>query len=172
MSRRAARSSLPARLGENVERELVRLGQAPAGHGDMTAILRAWSGAVGEAISRNAWPARFARDGTLIVHTSSSAWAFELELLSASVRERLGALGPPRLRFVVGALPERGPETVSDLRQDAPAPGPVERARAGEIASGIEAPALREAVARAAAASLARVRARDGPTAPSDTLHE
>lgn len=179
MTRRSGRSSLPQQLGEAVERELARLGQAPAGQGDMTAVLGAWPAAVGEAISRNAWPARFARDGTLIVHASSSAWAFELEQLSGSVRERLGPLAPPRLRFVVGPLPETGAQTVSNVRRNAPSPGPAERAEADEITRAIAAPELREAAARAAAASLARAaaaslasgRPRDEPTAPSDTLH-
>jgi hypothetical protein len=170
MSRRPGRSSLPEPLGDDVARELARLGQAPAGHGDMTAVLGAWPAAVGDAIARNAWPARFARDGTLIVHASSSAWAFELEQLADTVRERLGALAPPRLRFVVGAIPETGHETVSRVHEEAVPPGPAERARANEIAREIDAPELREAVARAAAASLARRRVRDEPTAPSDTL--
>lgn len=170
MSRRRSRPSLPEQLGPEVERELARLGQAPAGRGDMTAILAAWPGAVGEAISRNAWPARFARDGTLIVHASSSAWAFELEQLSESVRDRLGA-SAPRLRFVVGPLPEPSHETVPEVERVAPAPGAVERSQAAALARGIEAPELREAVARAAAASLARARATAGPTAPSDMLN-
>lgn len=156
MSRRGGRSSLPQRLGQDVERELARLGQAPAGYGDMTAILAAWAAAVGAAISRNAWPARFARDGTLIVHASSSTWAFELEQLSASVCERLGALAPPRLRFVVGPLPDEGHETVPEAHRGVPTPTTAERAKADEIAREIEAPELRETVARAAAASLAR----------------
>lgn len=159
MSRRRGRSSLPEQLGPEVEHELARLGQAPAGGGDMAAILAAWPAAVGEAISRNAWPARFARDGTLIVHTSSSAWAFELEQLSESVRERVGAPAPLRLRFVVGPVPEPGHETVPEVERVAPVPGAAERSQAAALARGIEAPELREAVARAAAASLARVRA-------------
>jgi hypothetical protein len=171
MSRRRARSSLPERLGADVERELARLGQAPTGHGDMTAILGAWSDAVGEAISRNAWPARFARDGTLVVHASSSAWAFELEQLSATVRGQLGALAPPRLRFVVGPLPERSHENVPEVEREGTVPSPDELAKAAVLARGIEAPELREAAARAAAASLARARSAAEPTAPSDTLN-
>lgn len=171
MSRRGGRSSLPQRLGRDVERELARLGQAPAGYGGMTAILGAWTAAVGPAISRNAWPARFARDGTLIVHASSSAWAFELEQLSASVCERLGALAPPRLRFVVGPLPGEGHETVPEAQRSVRTPTAAERTRADEIAREIEAPALRQAVARAAAASLAGQGSPGEPAAPSDTLH-
>jgi hypothetical protein len=156
---RRRRSELPERLGSDVERELARLGQAPAGHGDMAGIVAAWPSAVGEAISRNAWPARFARDGTLIVHTSSSAWAFELEQLSASIGERLGAQAPVRMRFVVGPLAEPGHETVKEVEKVSASPGAAEWAEATAIARTVEAPGLREAVARAAAASLARARA-------------
>jgi len=170
MSRRRGRPSLPERLGPDLERELARLGQAPAGHGDMTALLAAWPSAVGEAISRNAWPARFARNGTLIVHASSSAWAFELEQLSASVRERLGPLAPARLRFVVGPLPETSHETAPGADKEAPRPDPAELSRAAALAREIGPPELREAVARAAAAALARARRPAGPTASSDTL--
>ena len=62
------------RIGNEVERELGRFGPAAG----MAELLRAWPDAVGEEIARNAWPARIARDGTLHVATSSSAWAFEL----------------------------------------------------------------------------------------------
>lgn len=173
MSRpRSGRPSLPEGLGPALERELGRLGQAPAGHGDMAAILGAWPGAVGEAVSRNAWPARFARDGTLVVHAASSSWAFELGQLAESVRERLGPLAPPKLRFVVGPLPEPSHETVPEAERRRPAPDATERARAADLARDIEAPELREAVARAAAASLARARSPIGPTASSDTLEQ
>ncbi len=41
-------------------------------------VLAAWEDAVGPEIARNAWPARFQRDGTLIVHCQDAIWAFEL----------------------------------------------------------------------------------------------
>jgi len=54
------------RVGDAVSRELGRFGPAAG----MAPIVEAWSGAVGETIARNAWPARLARDGTLHVNTT------------------------------------------------------------------------------------------------------
>ena len=72
------------RLADAVRGELSRFGaQAEIGR-----IADAWPAAVGEQIARNAWPARIARDGTLHVNTSSSAWAFELTQLEATIREQ------------------------------------------------------------------------------------
>ena len=99
--RNSSRWSLD-RLADDVRRELSRFGpQAEIGR-----LAEAWPAAVGEQIARNAWPARVARDGTLHVHTSSSAWAFELAQLEREVRGRLGDLAPKRLRFAPGPLPE------------------------------------------------------------------
>jgi hypothetical protein len=127
-------------------------------------VVEAWPGAVGPAIAANAWPARIARDGTLHVATSSSAWAFELTQLSATVRERLserlGPAAPAALRFAPGRLPEPGPEDVESSSRTVPIPSPAARAAAAQVASEIEDPALREAVARAATASLAAAEAR------------
>src|SRR2546423_15320805 len=61
------------RIGETVRRELGRHGTA----GAMADTVACWPDAGGEQGAANAWPARFARDGTLQVYTSSSAWAFE-----------------------------------------------------------------------------------------------
>jgi len=77
----------PERIGDDVQRELKRFGPL----GAMAEIVKAWPAAVGASIARNAWPARVSRDGTLHVATSSSAWAFELGLLEADIRKRLGA---------------------------------------------------------------------------------
>ncbi len=162
---------LPEPLGATVERELARLGRSPTGNGDLAAILGAWPRAVGTAIARNAWPARFTRDGTLVVHTSSSAWAFELGYLESRIRDQLGDLAPPKLRFAVGALPDAGPETEEGVQRSRPRPGPAERARGEEIAVAIEDPELRAAVARAAAAALSQAPRATGSTAQSDTLH-
>ena len=49
-------------------------------------------------VAANAWPARIARDGTLHVNTSSSAWAFELGQLAPTILERLSEkLGVPQI---------------------------------------------------------------------------
>jgi hypothetical protein len=143
-------------IGGEVRREVGRLGPA-LGTAD---IVAAWPDAVGPAVARNAWPARLARDGTLHVATSSSAWAFELAQLAPQIGERLrAALGkdaPKGLRFAAGPLPERGPEARESGSRDVPQPGPEERRLAASLTAGMADEELRELVARAAAASLAR----------------
>ena len=79
----------PERIGDGVKRELGRFGAA----GAMAEVVEAWPALVGEQIARNAWPARIARDGTLHVATSSSAWAFELGQLAPELLERLSRRG-------------------------------------------------------------------------------
>jgi len=148
-------------LGDAVRRELGRLGPA----GAIADVVEVWPEAVGPAIAANAWPARISRDGTLHVATKSSTWAFELTQLSASIQERLGAAlesAPTSLRFAPGRLPELGAESEEDRKRTVPSPSPAAVAAAEEIAAGIADPSLREAVARAAAASLET--AEDGPS--------
>ena len=140
------------RLGDDVRKELGRFGpQAEIGK-----LAEAWEGAVGEQIARNAWPARVTRDGTLHVHTSSSAWAFELQQLEGEIRAKLGELAPAKLRFAPGPLPEAPPPTAGEVAANAPAPTPADIRRAGELAAPIDDENLRNLVARAAAASLAK----------------
>jgi hypothetical protein len=147
-------------LGGEIRRELVRLGPG----GAIADVVAVWPAAVGPAIAANAWPARIARDGTLHVSTSSSAWAFELTHLEDTVRARLGEhLGegaPPRLRFATGRLPESGAESVESSERVVPRPSPAALAAAEELSAGIEDQELREAVSKAAAASLTRSDAR------------
>jgi hypothetical protein len=146
----------PERIGDDVKRQLGRFGPA----GAMAEIVRAWPEAVGDNIARNAWPARVARDGTLHVNTSSSAWAFELGLLEQQITERLReALGrdaPKGLRFAPGRLPEPARETPTRAPAPRPQPSPEERLEAERLAAPIEDENLRKLVAKAAAASLAR----------------
>ena len=114
---------------------------------------------MGPAIAANAWPGRISRDGTLHVATGSSAWAFELTQLSGDVlarlREHLGEACPPALRFAVGPLPERGAEAEEILDRTVPKPTAEQAEASKRIAATIEDQALREAVAKAIAASLA-----------------
>jgi hypothetical protein len=142
------------RLGDSIHGELSRFGE----HAEIGRIADAWPAAVGEQIARNAWPARFARDGTLHVNTSSSAWAFELQQLEPEVRRKLGALAPSKLRFKPGPLPEPLTTIEAQLSHTAPAPSADDRHRADELTQGIEDEKLRNLVARAAAASLSTVR--------------
>jgi hypothetical protein len=142
-------------IEDEVRRELARFGPV-AGLGD---IVDAWPECVGAGIAGNAWPARMARDGSLHVSTSSSAWAFELTQLATSIlerlQERLGEKAPASLRFAPGPLPEAGPEPVEASKRTVPKASEADRAEGARIAATIENPDLREAVARAAEASLA-----------------
>ena len=142
-------------IEDEVRRELGRFGPA-AGLGE---IVTAWPECVGSGIAANAWPARLARDGSLHVATSSSAWAFELTQLAGSILERLearlGDLTPAALRFAPGPLPERGAEPEKAPKRIMPEVSEEVRARSAALVATIEDPELRETVARAAQASLA-----------------
>jgi hypothetical protein len=143
------------RIGDDVRLVFRRFGPA----GAMEPLVRVWAEAVGDAVARNAWPSRLARDGTLHVATSSSTWAFELTQLSGRIRsalqKRLGTDAPKRLRFAPGKVPEPGPDPAAERHSPPARPGPEEQAQAGRLAAAIEDEELRELVARAAAASLA-----------------
>jgi hypothetical protein len=120
----------------------------------MSETVEAWPAAVGAEIARHAWPARFQRDGTLIVHARDAIWAFELGQRAGEISPRLP--GAPPLKFVAGPLPEPG--AVAGAADALPAPPAAtleEQRQAAEWAASIEDEELREAVARAAAASLA-----------------
>ena len=136
------------RIGDEVRRELARFGPSAG----MTEIVAAWPEAVGEAIAQNAWPARLARDGTLHVHAADAIWAFELGQRAQEIAERVGV---ERIRFAPGPLPGVAEEPAPP-RPAAPQPLPEHVEQAAAITSGIEDEELREAVARAVAASLAR----------------
>ena len=146
----------PDRIGNEVRRELDRFGPP----GAIADVVEAWLAAVGESIAHNAWPARIARDGTLHVATSSSAWAYELGLLEAQLAERLAdALGeraPAKLRFAPGPLPERAVSAPIDAPKRPPAVTEQHLQAGEEVAAPIEDENLRKLVARAAAASLAK----------------
>ncbi len=147
------------RIDHQVRRELGRFGPMD---GDMTAIVRIWTVAVGETVARNACPARLARDGTLHVNTASATWAFELGSLASTIleqlRSKLGAAAPPKLRFAPGPIPEPTADTPEQRAPARPEIASEDRAEASALAAGIEDEELREMVSRAAAASLARAR--------------
>jgi hypothetical protein len=144
------------RLGGEIKQELSRFGA----QGGMPELLEAWPEAVGEMVAANAWPARIARDGTLHVNTSSSAWAFELGQLAPTIAEklaeRLGEKAPKALRFSVGHLPEPASPAAEDARTETPAPSPEALQTAAELTAGIEDEELRERVARAVALGLSK----------------
>jgi hypothetical protein len=141
----------PERIGGTVRRQLARFG-APTRIGP---ILDAWPAAVGDLVARNAWPARVQRDGTLVVNTKDAVWAFELGQRSTEIVGRLDR-DLRAIRFVPGPIPEatlRAPETAPPSPPRATA---AQLERGAALAAGIADEELRERVARAAAASLAR----------------
>jgi hypothetical protein len=129
----------------------------------MPELLDRWPAAVGAAIARNAWPARIARDGTLHVNASSSAWAFELGQLEGEILPRLqkalGASAPKRLRFAPGPLPELSPEAAESAPEPLPEPTLEHAREAHSWAAAIDSEELRKTVEKAARASLARASA-------------
>jgi Dna[CI] antecedent, DciA len=118
----------------------------------MAELVERWPAAVGEAIARQAWPARIARDGTLHANTTDSVWAFELGQRAAEIAGRLGV---PAVRFAPGPLPEpdADPAAVPPLEL---APEDIERARA--LTAAIDDRELRKSVQRAISLHLARER--------------
>ena len=146
----------PERIGDDVKKELGRFGPAAG----MAELVGAWPGLVGEQIAKNAWPARFARDGTLHVATSSSAWAFELSQLAPQLlgrlQEALGGVAPQAIRFAPGKLPDEPNPGSEKRKRRAVEPSPEDVERAFELAAGIEDESLREVVAKTVAQSLAR----------------
>ncbi len=148
------------RLGHDLRHALRGAGVPDAGQ--LAAVTRVWEKAVGPAVARAAWPQRIARDGTLHVATTSATWANELSLLQEEVVAKLAAeLGddaPSTLRFAVGLIPEPAADESAPARPPL-VPEPAEVERAAELAAAIDDPELREAVRKAAAASLAAHRA-------------
>jgi hypothetical protein len=148
------------RLGDDARRLLAASGVPDPG--PLTTIADAWPSLVGEAIAKSAWPRRLARDGTLHVATTSSAWAFELGQLAPEILGRLSSLGeraPKALRFAPGPVPEPASSGPSEAAAGPPQIDPDDRLLAARLADPIADPELRELVSRAAAASLARARA-------------
>jgi len=140
-------------LGEEVRRALRGLGP----QGAVSELTSAWPAAVGPEIARNAWPARVQRDGTLVVHARDAVWAFELTQRAPEIAPRLP--GAPKLRFVPGPIPELEPPAASTAAPPPPA-ATLEQAReAARWAAAIDDAELRELVARAARASLAKAAA-------------
>jgi hypothetical protein len=147
------------RIGGEVRQVLGRFGSA----GAMADLVAAWPGAVGETIAANAWPARFARDGTLHVATSSSAWAFELAHLESEIAERLraavGRAAPPSLRFAPGRLPEPARAAPKDREKPPLEPTLEEVRQARAWTAEIASEELRKTVEKAARTSLAKASA-------------
>jgi hypothetical protein len=116
---------------------------------------RAWHDAVGDRIARRARPMRLER-GVLTVRAATAVWAQELSFVAPTIIARLNALGLgiESLRFRVGPIdpvdrPLR-PPAVKTVPARRPLPHELDQklADVGDTA-------LRETIARAAAANLA-----------------
>ena len=140
-------------LGDEIRSELRRFGPDAA----ISDVVEAWPGAVGAEIARNAWPARFQRDGTLVVHARDAVWGFELTHRAAEIAGRLP--GSPALKFVPGPLPEPAAPTDAEPERTAPTATLEQARQAAEWAAQIDDEELRDLVAKAARASLARAAA-------------
>jgi Dna[CI] antecedent, DciA len=125
-----------------VRRELGRFGP----QGAIGETVAAWPQAVGAEIARNAWPARFQRDGTLVVHARDSVWAFELTQRAGEIRDRLE--GVAAVKFVPGPLPEPAVEAAQATPQGPPPPSPEQVEEAARLASEIENDDLRKIVTK------------------------
>jgi predicted nucleic acid-binding Zn ribbon protein len=127
--------------------------------GALAEVARRWPEVVGDPIARAAWPQRISRDGTLLVTTTSSAWAFELGLLGEEILRKLAdALGPAvpcAIRFVPGPVPAP-PAAVPSQAPERPPIDDETRALAEQLTAAMTDAELRTTIARAAAASLAR----------------
>ncbi|HEX3237155.1 MAG TPA: DUF721 domain-containing protein [Gaiellaceae bacterium] len=134
-------------LGDQIRAELSRVG-ADSGAGD---AVTAWPAAVGEEIARHAWPARTQPDGTLVVHVRDAIWGFELTQRATDISDRLP--GRPRLKFTPGPLPDTTPEPTSAPLIEI---SPEQVREAAELTAEIVDPNLRESVAKAIKAALAR----------------
>ena len=101
MTRRRGPRPLASAIGEALERvEPATL---------LAAVQSAWTGAVGEAIAREATPVA-ERSGVVIVACNSSAWAQELDLLGGQILEKIRSNLPPEpplegLRFITSGDP-------------------------------------------------------------------
>jgi len=144
------------RIGDDIRRELGRHGP----QGAMPEVVAAWPPAVGVMIATNAWPARIARDGTLHVNTSSSAWAFELAQLAPEIlgrlRDDLGESAPKAIRFAAGHLPEPPAPGAAEGRSEVPEPSEDALKEAAALTAGIEDEELRKRVQRAVALGLSK----------------
>ena len=136
-------------LGDQIRAELSRVGADSGAAGDS---VLAWPAAVGEEIARNAWPARTQPDGTLVVHVRDAIWGFELTQRAGEIAERLP--GRPRLKFIPGPLPDTTPEATPAPSLEA---SPEQAREAAELTAGIVDQELRDSVAKAIKAALARV---------------
>jgi hypothetical protein len=131
--------------------------------GALADVVRVWPQAVGDAIARAAWPKRIARDGTLHVAAISATWAFELTLLAdeilAKLTDAVSAGAPTAISFSPGPVPSPPAPLAGEKPPSPPEIDAETRVLADALTAAMTDGELRETIARAAAASLAKAAA-------------
>ncbi len=163
--RRRRRRREPAAAAAVLARFRRRGGGAPSGAGAQTAAAAlAWPDVVGRAAADHSVPVRRTRAGVLTVACSDASWAHELTARRADLAARLARRCPEAavtaLRFAVADHVVPAPAPAPAPAPPPAVPGPADLARGAAAAEGVREPALRDLVARAAAASAARRRPR------------
>ena len=115
-----------------------------------------WRSLLGDRIAERTRPGSI-RDGTLTVYVASAVWAQELTLLSPVILERLAAdkLAVKELRFRVGDVGEPMTKRPEVAPRETPLKAPLPEGLTERLAQ-VTDPALRAAIAEAAAYALAR----------------
>tara|TARA_B100000686_G_scaffold287648_1_gene313239 strand:+ start:824 stop:1294 length:471 start_codon:yes stop_codon:yes gene_type:complete len=143
------RYEVPESLSGSLESELIRLGAKD----NVLAVTHSWPEAVGPEIARNAWPARIRRDGTLVINTRTSVWAFELNQMAEEIRVRLKP-EPSQIKFVVGVVPEPVGKKEDLEKKPLKSPTPESAKSAKSLASEVTSDSVRKALEKAASLSL------------------
>ncbi|WP_394821044.1 DciA family protein [Pendulispora albinea] len=127
MNRRRKRPIL--RVPEGIDTVLERAGDSRFARNPVPIPIQTWKRAVGYRIADRAKPVSLER-GVLTVRVSTSVWASELSMLTASVISRLRDAGVEvsELRFRVAPIdpPQRPPERRTSRAVPAPLPLPFE----------------------------------------------
>ena len=162
--RRRRRRREPASAADVLARFRRRAGGGSGAGAPTAAAALAWPDVVGRAAADHSVPVRRSRAGVLTIACSSASWAHELSArraeLAARLAERCPDAGVSTLRFAVADHAVRPPPPPPRAAPPPAVPSPAERDAATAATTGIGEPALRELVARAAAASAARRRTR------------
>ncbi len=163
--RRRRRRREPAAAADVLARFRRRAGRGSGAGAETAAAALAWADVVGRAAADHSVPVRRSRAGVLTVACASASWAHELSArrveLAARLAERCPEAAVSALRFAVAdhAVPAPAAPGPPPAPPPPPPPGPAERDAGAAAAAGVREPALRDLVARAAAASAARRRA-------------
>jgi predicted nucleic acid-binding Zn ribbon protein len=159
---RRRRRREPAAAADVLARFRRRAGGGRGAGAETAAAALAWADVVGRAAADHSVPVRRSRAGVLTVACASASWAHELSArraeLTARLAERCPEAAATSLRFAVADHAAAAPAAAAapPPPPPPPAPGPAERDLGAAAAADVREPALRNLIARAAAASAAR----------------